>query len=99
MPWAELARRFDTHPYTMRCWKTKGVRPSARHMMAQHPGGTACPVSSAPAGRQACFPIREHLCLTDVSQRLTETVSGLLRDLTVLGPQKLCFNRRFQEQT
>ena len=34
LPWAEIARRLDTHPETVRRWRDKGVRPSTRHMMA-----------------------------------------------------------------
>ena len=34
LPWAELKRRLDTDPETIRRWRDKGVRPSTRHMMA-----------------------------------------------------------------
>ena len=34
LPWAELNRRLDTDPETMRRWRDKGVRPNTRHMMA-----------------------------------------------------------------
>ena len=34
LSWAELNRRLGTHPYTVRRWRDKGVRPSTRHMMA-----------------------------------------------------------------
>ena len=34
LSWAEIARRLGTYPYTIRRWWKKGVRPSARHMMA-----------------------------------------------------------------
>ena len=34
LPWAELNRRVDTDPETVRRWRDKGVRPSARHMSA-----------------------------------------------------------------
>ena len=32
MPWAELNRRLDTDPETVRRGRDKGVRPSTRHM-------------------------------------------------------------------
>ena len=34
LPWAELNRRLDIDPETMRRWRDRGVRPSTRHMMA-----------------------------------------------------------------
>ena len=34
LPWAEINRRLDTDPETVRRWRDKGVRPSARHMLA-----------------------------------------------------------------
>ena len=34
LPWAELNRRLDTGPETVRRWRDKGVPPSARHMLA-----------------------------------------------------------------
>ena len=34
LPWAELNRRLDTDPETVRRWRDKGARPSTRHMMA-----------------------------------------------------------------
>ena len=34
LPWAELNRRLDTHPETIRRWRDKVVRPSTRHMIA-----------------------------------------------------------------
>ena len=34
LPWAELNRRLDAHPETIRRWRGKGVRPSTRHYAA-----------------------------------------------------------------
>ncbi len=34
LPWAEIARRLDTHPVTMRRWRFKGVRPNVAHQAA-----------------------------------------------------------------
>ena len=34
LSWAELKRRLDTDPETIRRWRDKGVQPSTRHMMA-----------------------------------------------------------------
>ena len=34
LPWAELKRRLDTDPETIRRWRDKGVRPSTRHYAA-----------------------------------------------------------------
>ena len=34
LPWAELKRRLDTDPETIRRWRYKGVRPSTRHYAA-----------------------------------------------------------------
>ena len=34
MSWAEIARRIETYPLTIRRWRYKGVRPSHRHQMA-----------------------------------------------------------------
>ena len=34
LSWAEIARRLGTYPYTVRRWWVKGMRPSARHLMA-----------------------------------------------------------------
>lgn len=34
LPWAELPRRLDTGPGTVRRWRLRGVRPSTRHYAA-----------------------------------------------------------------
>ena len=34
LAWAELTRRIDVYPQTMRRWKRGQSRPSARHMLA-----------------------------------------------------------------
>ena len=34
LPWAELHRRLDADPETVRRWRDKGVRPSTRHYAA-----------------------------------------------------------------
>ena len=34
LPWAELRRRLDVDPETLRRWRDKGVRPTAEHLMA-----------------------------------------------------------------
>ena len=34
MPWAEIARRLGTSPFTLWRWHEAGVRPHYRHQMA-----------------------------------------------------------------
>ena len=34
LSWAEMARRIETYPLTIRRWRDDGVRPSPRHQMA-----------------------------------------------------------------
>ena len=34
LPWAEIARRIGTYPYTVWRWYEGGVRPHFRHQMA-----------------------------------------------------------------
>ena len=34
LPWAELNRRLDTDPETVRRWRDKGVWPSVQHYVA-----------------------------------------------------------------
>ena len=34
LPWAEINRRLDTHPETVRRWRDKGVRPTVQHYVA-----------------------------------------------------------------
>ena len=34
LPWAELHRRLNLDPETVRRWRIKGVRPSTRHYVA-----------------------------------------------------------------
>ena len=34
LSWAEITRRLGTYPYTVMRWRTRGVCPSTRHMMA-----------------------------------------------------------------
>ena len=34
LPWAEIARRIETYPLTIRRWRSEGVRPNLRHQMA-----------------------------------------------------------------
>ena len=34
LPWAELNRRLDTDPETVRRWRGQGVRPSVQHYVA-----------------------------------------------------------------
>ena len=34
LSWAEMARRIETYPLTIRRWRIYGVRPSTRHQMA-----------------------------------------------------------------
>lgn len=34
LSWAEIARRIETYPLTIRRWRDDGVRPSQRHQLA-----------------------------------------------------------------
>ena len=34
LSWAEIARRIESYPLTIRRWRDDGVRPSPRHQMA-----------------------------------------------------------------
>ena len=34
LSWAELGRRLDVDPETVRRWRDKGVRPTGKHLMA-----------------------------------------------------------------
>ena len=34
LPWAEIARRIETYPLTIRRWRSEGVRPNLRHQTA-----------------------------------------------------------------
>ena len=34
LPWAEIARRIETYPLTIRRWRCQGVRPNLRHQTA-----------------------------------------------------------------
>ena len=34
LSWAEIARRIETYPLTIRRWRDDGVRPSHRHQLA-----------------------------------------------------------------
>ena len=34
LPWAEIARRIGTHPFTVKRWREAMSRPNAQHLMA-----------------------------------------------------------------
>ena len=58
LPWAEVARRLGTLPYTVWRWGKGRVRPNMQHMMALMGLAHSLGLDHLFAGRGHCVPLR-----------------------------------------